>query len=113
MFPRQCDFGNDVAAPSLLVYSVAIAITLTREVEEMMAEDAQALGYESPTAYVIEHLTALHESEVYLRENREEISAMIDEGWEEAERGELLTPEEAKQTMNEWKRDWVAKRSAA
>jgi len=90
-----------------------MAITLTPELEAMVVEDAQALGYESPDAYVTETLMNLHESKAYLREHREEISAMIDEGWDEAQRGELLSPEEVKQSLKQWKQEWLSKRSAA
>jgi hypothetical protein len=89
-----------------------MAITLTPELEAMMVEDAQARGYESPEAYVAEHLTALHEAEAYLREHSDEISAMIDEGLNEAEDADL-TPEQAKAEIAEWKREYLAKRNVA
>jgi len=38
---------------------------------------------------------------------------MIDEGWEELERGERLSAEDAKEQISEWKRDFLAKRAAA
>ena len=67
----------------------------------------------SPVAFVQESLGEIIEREVYLHEHRDQISAMIDEGWEELERGETLSAEEAKRQIGEWKQEILAKRSAA
>jgi len=90
-----------------------MAITLTPELEAMVTEDAGVSGFETVEAYLEDRLTAMHESELYLREHREEISAMIDEGLEEADRGELLTPEEAQRLRDAAKREFLARRNAA
>jgi hypothetical protein len=65
-----------------------MAITLTPELEAIVVEDALALGYESAEAYLAAQLTAVHEAELHLRENRGEVEAMIEEGWQSGERGE-------------------------
>jgi hypothetical protein len=98
---------------SLKVYSDAMAITLTPELEAIVVEDAQTLGYESAEAYLAAQLTAVHEAELYLRENRDAVEAMIEEGWESSQRDGWLSPEEAKREIAEWKKDFLAKRSVA
>ncbi|HZL28673.1 MAG TPA: hypothetical protein VFC39_19265 [Acidobacteriaceae bacterium] len=90
-----------------------MAITLTPELEAIVVEDAQALGYENAEAYLASQLTAVHEAELYLRENRDALEAMMEEGWESAERDGWLNPEDAKREIAEWKKGFLAKRSAA
>ena len=90
-----------------------MAITLTPELEAIVREDARLSGFENAETYLAERLTAMHEQELFFSENRQEISAMIEEGWEQAERGELLSPEEAKRNLSKWKQEFLAKRSAA
>ncbi len=90
-----------------------MAITLTPELEAMVTEDASSWGFETVEAYLEDRLTAMHESERYLREHREEISAMIDEGLEESYRGELLTPEKAERIRDAAKREFLVQRDAA
>jgi hypothetical protein len=88
-----------------------MAITLTPELEAIATEDAQAFGYENAESYLSAQLTAVHEAELYLRENRDALEAMIEEGWESGERDGWLSPEEAKQQMAEWKKEFFEKRS--
>ena len=90
-----------------------MAITLTSELEAIVKEDAHSSGFETVQAYLEDRLTALHENELYLREHREEISVMIEEGLEESARGELFTPEEGQRMRDTVKRKLLAQRNAA
>jgi predicted transcriptional regulator len=91
-----------------------MAITLTPEQEEQIREIAQNRGFASAEEYFNEFLAKSYETEMILFENRDEFSKMIDEGLEEAERGELLSAEEAKAEREAFKREYMAsKRSAA
>lgn len=90
-----------------------MAITLTPELEAIAAENAQLFGYESAEAYLAAQLTAIHEADLFIRENRDEIEALLDEGLESGDREGWLTAEEAKREIAEWKKEFLAKRSAA
>ncbi len=90
-----------------------MTLTLTGEQEELVRQVAEWRGFASAEAFVGEALGEIIEREVYLHEHRDEISAMIDEGWEELERGETLSAEEAKQQISEWKQEFLAIRPAA
>ena len=92
---------------------MVMAITLTPELEAIVREDATLCGFDNVETYLAERLMAMHEQERFFTENRQEISTMIDEGWAQAEDGELLSPEEAKRNLSEWKQQFLAKRSAA
>ena len=92
---------------------MVMAIMLTPELEAIVREDATLCGFDNVETYLAERLMAMHEQERFFTENRQEISTMIDEGWAQAEDGELLSPEEAKRNLSEWKQQFLAKRSAA
>ena len=50
----------------------------------------------------------LHEQEEWLSENRAEISAKIEAGFESAQRGDLLDEKQVNAFMAERRRDWLA-----
>jgi hypothetical protein len=89
-----------------------MAITLTPEQETMVRQDAEFRGFASVEEYLTEWIIETHSREVCLYEHRAEISAMIDEGWDEAQRGEWLTPEQVKENMAAMKAEWQAARRA-
>jgi predicted transcriptional regulator len=49
----------------------------------------------------------LDEHQAQLAANRTEIKAKIDEGYAEAQRGELIDPTEVRSQLNERKRIWL------
>ncbi len=55
----------------------------------------------------------LHEQEEYLAAHQDEIRLAIEEGWAEAERGELIAGEQVKREMAVMKAEWLAKRKGA
>jgi hypothetical protein len=78
-----------------------MAITLSPELEEIVVKDAHALGFESAEAYV---RTVLLES--HMGHNLDEIRAAIDEGWEQAQRGQLIDAETVWARLEEHKVRW-------
>jgi hypothetical protein len=89
-----------------------MAITLTPEQEAMVRQDAEFRGFASVEEYLANWIVETHERELYLHEHRDEISAMLDEGLEEIDEGEDLTPEQAKAEIAVMKADWLASRKA-
>jgi len=50
----------------------------------------------------------LHEQETWLAENAAKINAKVSEGYAAAKRGELVDAEQARRSMDEKKRAWLA-----
>ncbi|MGA9352605.1 MAG: hypothetical protein WBV46_02865 [Terriglobales bacterium] len=79
-------------------------IRLRPELEELIKEDVQRGPYETVDEFVEQAVSMLHEQEAWLAANRAEIQAKISEGWASAQRGDLLSPEEARSRLAELKR---------
>ena len=90
-----------------------MAITLTSEQEEMLRKDAANAGYEDAETFLAEKLEEAHEWATMFAANREQWIAQINEGLEQAERGELLSPEEVMASLERHKQEFLAKRTAA
>lgn len=90
-----------------------MTIRLSPELEDQIRQDAAAAGFASVDAYVTEVLTMQHQHEAWMAEHRDEIRAKIEEGWAEAERGELMDSDEVKLEMKAMKRSWLRTNSAA
>jgi putative addiction module CopG family antidote len=79
-------------------------IRLRPELEELIKQDVQRGPYETVDEFVEQAVSMLHEQESWLAANRAEIQSQIAEGWESAQRGELLSPDEAHSRLAELKR---------
>jgi len=79
-------------------------IRLRPELEELIKQDVQRGPYETVDEFVEQAVSMLHEQEAWLAANRAEIKTKIAEGWASAERGELLSPDEARAKLAELKR---------
>jgi putative addiction module CopG family antidote len=79
-------------------------IRLRPELEERIKQDVQRGPYETVDEFVEQAVSLLHEQEAWLAANRAEIQTKIAEGWASAQRGELLSPEEARSKLAELKR---------
>lgn len=90
-----------------------MTIRLRPELEDQVRRDAAAAGYADVDAYVAEVLTTQHQHEVWIAEHHAEILAKIEEGWSEAERGELMDSDEVKLEMKAMKQSWLRNSSAA
>ncbi len=90
-----------------------MAITLTPELEAIAKEGANLAGFDSPETYIAQRLAESYEQDRFLVEHSDELVAMLNEGLDEIDRGETVTAEEAKREIAEWKKEFLAKRSAA
>ena len=90
-----------------------MSVQLRPELEALVMKDVARGPYRSVDDFVEQAVTMLHEQEEYLATNRERIRAAIEEGWAEAERGELIGGEEVKRDMAAMKAKWLAEHKSA
>jgi putative addiction module CopG family antidote len=79
-------------------------IRLRPELEELIKQDVERGPYETVDEFVEQAVSMLHEQEAWLAAHRAEIQTKIAEGWASAQRGELLSPGEARSRLAELKR---------
>jgi putative addiction module CopG family antidote len=84
-------------------------VRLRPELEALIKQDVQRGAYRSVDEFVERAVAMLHEQEAWLAANRNEIKAKIDEGYAEAQRGELIDPTEVRSQLNERKRTQLRK----
>lgn len=70
-------------------------IHLKPELQALIQKDVQRGPYASVDEFVERAVELLHEQEEWVAENRAEIAAQVEHGFEQAERGELIDGEEA------------------
>jgi Arc/MetJ-type ribon-helix-helix transcriptional regulator len=90
-----------------------MALQLRPELEALVIKDVERGPYRSVDDFVEQAVKMLHEQEEYLAANREKIGQAIEEGWAEAQGGDLLDPEDVKREMAAMKQEWLAKRKGA
>ena len=78
-------------------------IRLRPELEELIKQDVQRGPYETVDQFVEQAVSMLHEQEAWLAANRTEIQTKIAEGYASAQRGELMSPDEAHSRLAEMK----------
>jgi len=89
-----------------------MTVELRPEIEALIQKRIQS-GAFSSAEEVIEHaLQFLSAEEDWLPDNRDEITVRIQEGWDEAQRGELTNGEDVRTEMQQFKEDWKQRRSA-
>ena len=72
-----------------------MTIHLKPELEALIREDVERGSYQSADEYVAQAVQMLHAQERCLAEDRGDIAAKIEQGFAQAERGELVDGEEA------------------
>ncbi|HEX4380500.1 MAG TPA: hypothetical protein VH022_10725 [Candidatus Acidoferrum sp.] len=82
-------------------------IRLKPEIEAMIREDLARGPYTSAEELVEHAVSQLHECEDLLAQHRAEIAQKIEEGWQSAEQGRLMDPDEVKSAMEARKRAWL------
>jgi putative addiction module CopG family antidote len=87
-----------------------MTVELSPELEALVRKDVERGPYRSIDDFVEQAVTMLHEHEAYLAANQEKIRCAIEEGWAEAERGELIEGELVKRDMVAMKSGWLAER---
>jgi putative addiction module CopG family antidote len=78
-------------------------IRLRPELEALIKQDVERGPYETVDEYVEQAISMLHEQETWLAANRAEIQKKIAEGIASAQRGDLLSPDEARSRLAELK----------
>ena len=79
-------------------------IRLRPELAELIKEDVQRGCYQNVDEFVERAVSLLHEQEAWLAENRPAIATKIQEGYDAAERGELMNPDEARAKLSAMRR---------
>jgi antitoxin ParD1/3/4 len=84
-----------------------MTIHLKPELEALIRQDVERGPYQSADEFVAQAVQMLHEHEQWLADNRADVSREIEQGFRQAERGELLDPVEVRARMNERKKAWM------
>jgi Arc/MetJ-type ribon-helix-helix transcriptional regulator len=90
-----------------------MTVHIRPELEAIIAEDLKSGGYESVDAYIENLIEARHSERLWLLENRDEIEAQLEEGWAEAERGELIDGDTARAEFLAYREEWLRQHSPA
>jgi putative addiction module CopG family antidote len=88
-------------------------IRLKPELEKLVEQDVQRGHYQNAAEFVERAVVLLHEQETWLAENAAEINAKVSEGYAAAKRGELVDAEQARRSMDQKKRAWLADKRKA
>jgi putative addiction module CopG family antidote len=74
-------------------------IRLRPELEALIAKDVARGSYRSADEFVTHAVKLLHEQEQWLADNRRKITAKIEHGFAQAEKGELVDQDEEFQQL--------------
>jgi putative addiction module CopG family antidote len=88
-------------------------IRLKPELEKLVEQDVQRGPYHTADEFVERAVVLLHEQETWLAEHAAEIRGKINEGYAAAKRGELIDAEQARLSMDQKKRAWLADKRKA
>ena len=64
-------------------------------------------------ALIQKRLETYSEEDDWMAENRDEISALIEQGWHEAQRGELIDGDTVRAEMGKLGEDWIRQHPSA
>jgi len=78
-----------------------MTIRLKPKMEALIQQNVQRGHYQSADEFVERAVQMLHEQEQWLADNRTEIAAQIDHGYQQAERGELIDGDGAFRRLRE------------
>lgn len=87
-----------------------MTITLPPEHEELIAKAMETGAYQDPTEVIGRALEVLNSENEWLNDQRAEIAGKIEGAFEQFERGEFLTAEDAKADMAKRKSAWLRER---
>ena len=82
-------------------------IRLKPEVEAMIRQGVERGPYNTPEELVEQAISEFHEREDWLAQHRQDIAQKIEEGWQSAKQGNLMTAEEVKSAMEAHKAAWL------
>ena len=84
-----------------------MTVQIRPEFEAILLEDAKSCGYEPAEEYIERAIQLLHEERLGPIENRAEKAARIEEGWAEAERGELIDGDVKYAELQAYRKEWL------
>jgi antitoxin ParD1/3/4 len=84
-----------------------MTIHLKPELEALIRQDVERGLYQSADEFVAQAVQMLHEREQWLADNRADVAGEIEQGFRQAETGELLDPVEVRTRLNERKKAWM------
>ncbi len=91
-----------------------MTMELKPEMEALVRKPLETGAFTTPEDVIERALEFLSAEEDWLADNRDDISAKIEEGWDQARRGELLdAEEEARVSTQKHKQDWLRQQRPA
>ena len=90
-----------------------MTIELNPEMEALIQKRLKTGAFASPEEVIERALEFLNAEEDWLAENQDEIAAKIQEGWDQAQRGELLDKDEVRTSMESHKQGWLKRQYMA
>ena len=90
-----------------------MTLDLKPETYALIQKRLQSGAFSSAEEVVERALEILSAEEDWLADNRDKIAAQIQEGWDEAQRGELSDEESVRAEMRQFKDDWKQQRRPA
>lgn len=86
-----------------------MTVNLTPEQEQLLSDVVRSGAFESAEQALQRALEWMSQQQ-WLLENRDAVSEAIEEGFAQAERGELYSEEESRQLLAAEKRAWMAQK---
>jgi len=90
-----------------------MTVELSPKMEALIRERIESGAFATPEEVVESALESWNHEDDWMSQNREEIAAMIEEGWQEAQRGELIDGDVARAELQKFKEDWLKRRQSA
>ncbi len=90
-----------------------MTVELKPELEAIIRKRLASGDFANPEEVIERALAFLSAEEDWLAENREEIAAKIQQGWDSARRGELIDADRAREDMAKKKQAWLQERRQA
>ncbi len=90
-----------------------MTIHLRPETAALIAKRIESGAFSTPEEVIERAIELLSSEEDWLAQNRDEIASKIEEGWEQAERGELTDGDDVKAEMERFKADWLKQHQPA
>jgi len=87
-----------------------MTVELKPEIEALIERRLRSGAFSSVEEIIERALEFLSAEEDWLADNRDEIAAQIQEGWDEAQRGELTEGGNVRSEMQQFKAEWKKQR---
>ncbi len=90
-----------------------MTVELKPEIEALIQKQLQTGAFSSAEEVIERALEFLSADEDWLADNPDKIAAQIQEGWDEAQRGELTDADDVRAEIQQFKEDWKKQRRLA